>query len=91
LKGDLDSITLDMAQIQGLAAMGSSRITGACGKLMCCLAFEIEEYKKLIKDLPKIGEKHKTEKGEGIVIAQNVLQKKITVELPDKTKVEEEC
>ena len=91
LKGDLDSITLDMAQIQGLAAMGSSRITGACGKLMCCLAFEIEEYKKLARDLPKIGDKIKTEKGQGIVISQNVLQKKVTVELLDKSKLEVEC
>jgi len=91
LKGDLDSITLDMAQIQGLAAMGPGRITGACGKLMCCLAFEIEEYKKMAKNLPKIGDEIKTEKGQGIVISQNVLQKKITVELPDKSKLEVEC
>jgi len=71
--------------------MGSSRITGACGKLMCCLAFEIEEYKKLARDLPKIGDKIKTEKGQGIVISQNVLQKKVTVELLDKSKLEVEC
>lgn len=91
LKGDLDSITIDMAQIQGLAAMGSNRITGACGKLMCCLAYEIEEYKKAARGLPKVGEKYKTKQGEGIVIAQNVLAKKVTIELPDKTKLEEQC
>lgn len=91
LKGDLDSITLDMAQIQGLAAMGSSRITGACGKLMCCLAYEIEEYKKAARGLPKIGDIYKTKQGEGIVIAQNVLAKRLTIELPDKTKLEEQC
>lgn len=91
LKGDLDSITLDMAQIQGLAAMGSSRITGACGKLMCCLAFEIKEYKKLAKEMPKIGDKLKTEKGEGLVVSQNILQKKVLVELPDQSKMEVEC
>jgi len=91
LKGDLDSITLDMAQIQGLSAMGSNRITGSCGKLMCCLAYEIEEYKKAARNLPKIGDKLKTEKGEGVVISQNVLQKKVIVELEDKTKMEVEC
>jgi len=91
LKGDFDSITLDMAQIQGLAAMGSNRITGACGKLMCCLAFEIEEYQKAAKKMPKIGDKLKTEKGQGIVISQNILQKKVIVELPDQSKMEVKC
>lgn len=91
LKGDLDSITLDMAQVQGLAAMGSNRITGACGKLMCCLGYEIEEYKKAAHGLPKIGDKFKTKQGEGIVIAQNVLARRVTIELADKTKLEVEC
>lgn len=91
LKGDLDSITVDMAQIQGLATMGSNRITGACGKLMCCLSYEIDEYEKAAKGLPKIGDKLKTKQGEGVVISQNVLARKVLVELPDKTKMEEEC
>jgi cell fate regulator YaaT (PSP1 superfamily) len=91
LKGDLDSITVDMAQIQGLASMGSNRITGSCGKLMCCLQFEIEEYKKAAKGLPAIGEVINTEKGKGIVISQNVLQRKVLTELEDKSKLEVEC
>lgn len=91
LKGDLDSITLDMAQIQGLAAMGSNRITGACGKLMCCLSYELGAYKEAAKNLPKIGDKIKTEKGAGIVISQNVLQKKVLAEIEDGTKLEVEC
>lgn len=91
LKGDLDSITLDMAQVQGLASMGSNRVTGSCGKLMCCLAFELKEYREAIKKLPKVGESVKTKKGSGIVIAQNVLQKKVTVELEDKSRLEVEC
>lgn len=91
LKGDLDSITLDMAQVQGLAAMGSNRITGACGKLICCLAYELDEYKEIAKTLPKIGDKIKTEKGAGIVISQNVLRKKVVVELEDRSRLEVEC
>ena len=91
LKGDLDSITLDMAQIQGLAAMGSNRITGSCGKLMCCLSYELDAYKEAAKNLPKIGDKIKTEKGTGIVISQNVLQKKVLAEVEDGTKLEVEC
>ncbi|MCX6810675.1 MAG: regulatory iron-sulfur-containing complex subunit RicT [Candidatus Berkelbacteria bacterium] len=91
LKGDLDSVTLDMAQIQGLAVMGSNRVTGCCGKLMCCLKYELEEYKEAAKNLPKIGEKIKTEKGPGFVISQNVLAKKVLVEVEDGTKLEVEC
>ena len=91
LKGDLDSITLDMAQIQGLAVMGSNRITGSCGKLMCCLSYELDAYKEASKNLPKIGDKIKTEKGTGIVISQNVLQKKVLAEVEDGTKLEVEC
>ena len=91
LKGDLDSVTVDMAQIQGLASMGSNRITGCCGKLMCCLRFELEEYKEAAKNLPAIGEIIGTEKGKGQVISQNVLQKKVLVELEDKSKLEVEC
>lgn len=88
LKGDLDSITLDMAQIQGLASMGSNRITGSCGKLMCCLSYELEDYRKMAKKLPKIGGKIKTEKGEGVVVSQNLLKGKVIVELEDKSRME---
>lgn len=91
LKGDLDSVTLDMAQIQGLAAMGSNRITGCCGKLMCCLSYELDAYKEAAKTLPKIGEKIKTEKGPGLVVSQNVLAKKVVVEVEDGSKLEVEC
>lgn len=91
LKGDLDSTTLDMAQIQGLAAMGSARVTGSCGKLMCCLSYELDAYKEAAKNLPKIGDKIKTEKGEGVVISQNIMQKKVQAELDDGTRLEVEC
>jgi cell fate regulator YaaT (PSP1 superfamily) len=77
LKGDLDSVTLDMAQVQGLATMGSNRITGACGKLMCCLAYELKEYREAAKKLPKIGDRIETEKGTGVVISQNILCGKV--------------
>ena len=91
LKGDLDSVTLEMAQLQGLAAMGTARVTGCCGKLMCCLKYELDEYREAVKSLPKIGEKIKTEKGFGFVISQNILAKKVLVEVEDGSKLEVEC
>jgi len=91
LKGDLDSVTLEMAQIQGLAVMGSSRVTGCCGKLMCCLKYELPEYQEAVKKMPKIGQEIKTERGKGVVISQNILAKKVLVEFEDGTKLEVLC
>lgn len=41
---NLDAVTLDMAETQKLSAIGSAKISGACGKLLCCLAYELEDY-----------------------------------------------
>jgi len=63
--------------------MGANRITGVCGKLMCCLKYELEYYQKIKKELPAIGYEYKTEKGKGVVIGQNVLSKKVSVRLAE--------
>lgn len=46
---NLESITLEMAEIQELATAGSAKLSGCCGKLMCCLAFEAQNYKDFRK------------------------------------------
>jgi cell fate regulator YaaT (PSP1 superfamily) len=81
LKGNLESVTLDMASDQNLAQMGSNRITGVCGKLMCCLKYELEYYQKVKKTMPALGTEINTEKGKGTVIGQNIVKKKVTVKL----------
>jgi cell fate regulator YaaT (PSP1 superfamily) len=86
---NMDSVTLDMAEVQGLKSLGSSKISGVCGKLICCLSYEIELYQKMRENLPKIGQKIETEKGKGKVIAQNVLKQTVLVELEDGTKIEQ--
>lgn len=92
LKGDLESVTLEMAYDQNLGQMGSNRVTGACGKLMCCLKYELEYYQKVKKDLPDIGSEIKTPEGIGKVLSQKILNKKVTVELDkDKRIVEVDC
>ena len=92
LKGDLECVTLDMAYTQNLAQMGSNRITGACGKLMCCLKYELEYYEKSAKKMPEIGEEIKTKKGKGVVISRDLIKNKIIVELlKEKTKLEVDC
>ncbi len=92
LKGDLECVTLDMAYTQNLAQMGSNRITGACGKLMCCLKYELDVYEKGTRKMPAIGENVKTKKGPGMVIARDIIKNSFTVELDkDKTKLEVAC
>jgi len=86
---DLESITMDMAKVQNMAGKGSSKISGACGKLMCCLSYEVETYKKLMVGIPAIGSKIKTEHGQGIVIDHNIIKQTVLVELDkNKTRVE---
>jgi len=91
LKGDLECVSTDMAYDQGLGQMGSNRVTGACGKLMCCLRYELDFYKKAKGKLPEIGSKIRLKKGTGTVIAHQVLEGKFTVEFEDRTTMEVDC
>jgi len=85
---DMKSITMDLARDQNLEGVTSSKISGLCGKLMCCLDYETNIYKELKANLPKIGDEVRTTKGSGKVIALNILSQKAIVELPDGNKVE---
>ncbi len=86
---NLGSVSMEMVKSQNLSAKGSSKISGPCGKLLCCLAFEFELYKALKKNLPEPGEIVITKEGEGEVIEQNVLKQTVLVELKkSKAKIE---
>ena len=63
---NFDSVSIKMAKEQNIA-LASSKISGNCGRLMCCLRYEHEVYEEKLKKLPKIGATVKTEDGEGIV------------------------
>jgi len=91
LNGELECVTLDMAYDQNLGQMGSNRVTGACGKLMCCLKYELDVYKDGKAKLPPVGSELKSEKGKGRVVAQSILKNQVTIELADKTYVEVDC
>jgi cell fate regulator YaaT (PSP1 superfamily) len=84
-RGNLPSITSEMAKIQQIAHRGSERISGICGRLMCCLAFETNQYRELMKNFPGAGERIKIKDGEGTVKEVNVLSGEIKVELADKS------
>ena len=76
---DLTSITSDMAELQQCVHRGSERISGICGRLMCCLAYEEEGYKKLAQNLPPLDSEVKIEGKKGRVVAQHILKQTVDV------------
>jgi len=82
-KGDLPSISSDMAKAQQIIRRGSERISGICGRLMCCLAYEAQQYQDILKDLPAVGSEIKTREGVGKVKEVNALTEELKVEFSD--------
>ena len=73
-------VSIKMAKEQGLS-LNPVKISGACGRLMCCLKYEQEAYQDLIRTTPKINALVSTPEGKGVVIDQNLLTRKLTVRL----------
>lgn len=85
---EIKTISLDSARLQQMHRLGSERISGVCGRLMCCLAFEADLYEKLAKKMPNLNIKVKTPQGEGKVISRNILAQTVLVELDKEAKAE---
>lgn len=75
-------VSIKMAKEQNLS-LNPLKISGACGRLMCCLQYESDTYSRLKKGLPKVGKHIETEWGSGKVLRQNVLERTTTVELDE--------
>lgn len=76
---DFASITSEMAEAQQVVHRGSERISGMCGRLMCCLSFEYEGYKHLATELPPLGTKIKAEGRTGVVVGHHLLKQTVDV------------
>ncbi len=76
--GGFAPVSIKMAKEQNLS-LNPSKISGMCGRLMCCLAYEFDHYEKAKKDLPKVGKKVNTTYGMAKVIRQNIFRAKLTV------------
>jgi len=73
------SITSEMADIQNIAHRGSDRISGACGRLMCCLSYEVEGYKEKLAKMPPIGSRVNVDGKFGVVLGHHVLKESVDV------------
>ena len=69
-----------MAKEQGLS-LSPVKISGTCGRLMCCLKYEQDAYTELLKSIPKVGAIVGTPNGDGVVIEANPLSKILKVKL----------
>ncbi|GAG13655.1 unnamed protein product, partial [marine sediment metagenome] len=84
---DFEPVSIRMAKEQNLS-LNPSKISGMCGRLMCCLTYEYAYYEKVKKDIPKIGKRVTTAHGEGKVIRQNILRKTLTITLDSGEEIE---
>jgi len=82
-----EPVSIRMAKEQNLS-LNPSKISGQCGRLMCCLTYENATYKELKKKFPRIGKKVKTNSAEGKVIRHNVICNRITIRTADNLEVE---
>ena len=77
---DFQPVSIKMAKDQGLS-LNPTKISGACGRLMCCLSYEQLAYEEKIKKVPKVGSLVSTPLGEGTVVSSNILKEKVQVKL----------
>ena len=77
---EFEPVSIKMAKVQNLS-LNPTKISGICGRLMCCLKYENDIYYELRKGMPEHGERIKTEDGIGIVFDTNILENKIKVRL----------
>ena len=80
--GNFETVSIKMAKEQNIS-LNPSKISGNCGRLMCCLKYEQEAYEEKLARLPKIGAIVKTEDGKGEVCGIETLKERIKVKLKD--------
>jgi cell fate regulator YaaT (PSP1 superfamily) len=79
---DFEPVAIKMAKEQDLS-LNPQKISGVCGRLMCCLAYEYYSYREVKKGLPKVGSKITTPKGVGKVVSVDVPREEVIVSLEE--------
>ena len=78
--GDFQPVTVKMAKEQGLS-LNPTKISGTCGRLMCCLKYEQDAYEHLLRITPKVGAIVETPEGRGRVVDMNLLRGNLKIQL----------
>lgn len=85
--GEFDTVSIKMAKNQNIA-LNPQKISGVCGKLLCCIKYEDETYTELKELMPDLNENVQTENGLGQVIDLNIIGQKVKVRYPEDGKIE---
>ena len=86
--GDFEPVSIKMAKDQSLS-LNPTKISGLCGRLMCCLKFEHDNYESVKEELPAIGKFVVTSLGDGKVVSINAGSRTVHVQIFDISKVKE--
>lgn len=70
---DFEKVSIKMAKIQGLS-LNPQKISGVCGRLLCCLKYENDYYSEVFKQMPKVGSKVRTSDGEDVVESNDLIK-----------------
>lgn len=84
--GSLEPVTMKMAKCQK-TTLDPSKISGRCGRLMCCLRFEDHVYQDLIRRLPRRGAVVRLKSGRASVLSQDILLQKVAVETESRQRM----
>lgn len=85
---NFNPVSIKMAKDQSLS-LNPSKISGLCGRLMCCLNYEQEGYECKLKKMPHVGQKVTTKMGEGVVTETNTLLESVKVKVTTEDQTEE--
>ena len=77
---DFRKVSIKMAKVQGLS-LNPGKISGLCGRLMCCLSYENDYYSEIYKKMPKMGAEVGTPEGKGTVVSENMLKQTVRVKI----------
>ena len=78
--GDFQPVSIKMAKEQSLS-LNPTKISGVCGRLMCCLKYEQDNYEQTRKRMPKIGKEVETPDGFGVVTDLSILKELVTLRM----------
>ena len=84
---EFSPVSIRMAKDQDLP-LNPMKISGVCGRLLCCLAYESGQYQSMKKQMPKVGQQVSTSMGSARVVGSNPLKETVTVETEGQASVE---
>jgi len=80
-------ISMGMAKTQDLP-LNPQKVSGVCGRLLCCLSYENDQYRQMKAIMPRLGQPIQTPSGPGMVISMQILRESVTVKLEDDGREE---